>query len=158
MNTGSETMKRLAIRIAMLCLAVGIATAAFAVPPNEVVRVQTTQILTGACCFPWGETVTVKEPSAPVPLVVTWSTDYVTSGNNVFFRVGVSVNGHPCIATGVIGGFASTDGTFTSLTFQWNILPSDGLIKGNNNITLCGGASAGTIALGSNTLAVRVSK
>jgi hypothetical protein len=151
-------MSTLVIRMSLLCLVVGIAAAAFAVPPTEVLRIEDTQTFTGACCFPWGETVTITEPKAVVPVVVTWSTDYVTSSNNVNFSVGVSVNGHPCLATSVIGGFATPDGTFSSRSFQWNILPSDGLVKGNNNITLCGGASSGTIALGLNTLAVRISK
>ena len=151
-------MKRLVIKISLLLLVVGIAAAAFAVPPTEVVRVEDVQLFSGACCSHWGETVTVTEPKAVVPVVVTWSTDYITSASNVFFSVGVSVNGHPCLATGVMGGSVPHDGTFSSLSFQWNILPSDGLIKGNNKITLCGGSSSGTIAVISNTLAARISK
>jgi len=152
-------MNKLGIRIAIMCLLVGIATAAFAVPPSEVVRVQGNQTFTGTCCFPWGETITVTEPRVVVPVVVTWSTDYLTTAGNVVFEVGVSVNGHPCLNRGTLNEFVSPDGTATSATFQWLISPSDGLIKGTNNITLCGGsASGGSITIGFNTLAARMSK
>jgi hypothetical protein len=159
MNTGSEIMKRLVIRVAVVCVVLGMAAAAFAVPPNEVLLNGNLQTFTGVCCFSWGETVSITEPKALVPVVVTWSTDYRATAN-LFFNVGVSVNGHPCLSSDLIAAAAAPDGTFQARTFQWIIFPSDGLIKGTNNITLCGGGSVATdsITLAGNTLAVRIAK
>jgi hypothetical protein len=159
MNTGSEIMKRLAIRVAVVCVVLGIVAVAFAVPPNEVLLSGNVQTFTGVCCFSWGETVSITEPKVPVPIVVTWSTDYRASAN-LFFNVGVSVNGHPCLSSDLIAAASPSDGTFQARTFQWVIFPSDGLIKGTNNITLCGGGSVATdnITLAGNTLAARISK
>jgi hypothetical protein len=158
MKTGTIT-KQLAIRMALVCVVLGIATAAFAVPPNEVLLKGNLQTFTGACCFSWGETVSITEPKAVVPVVVTWSTDYRGMAQ-LFFKVGVSVNGHPCMASDLIDLTPPSDGTFNSRTFEWIILPSDGLIKGTNNIALCGGGevASDSITLAGNTLAVRIAK
>ena len=152
-------MRQLMIRMAIACVVLGIATTAFAVPPNEVLLNGNPQTLTGICCFSWGETVSITEPGTVVPVVVTWSTDYRATAN-LFFNVGISVNGHPCLSSDLISANHPVDGSFDSRTFQWVIFPSDGLIKGTNKITLCGGGSVATdsITLAGNTLAVRISK
>ena len=157
MRIGAETMTRLVIGIAVACVALGIATRAFAVPPNEALRIETNQTFTGRCCFSWGETVTVTEPKAVIPATVTFNTDYRATVNGF---VGISVNGHPCMTTQGFSDFVPSDGAFRSANFEWVVFPSDGLIKGNNVITLCGGADAdsGSVTLGFNTLAVRISK
>jgi len=159
MNTGSESMTRFNLCLAVICVALGVATAALAVPPNEVLLNGNPQTFTGTCCFSFGETVTVMEPKVVVPVVVTWSTDYRLTAN-LFYNIGISVNGHPCLSSDLIDGFAPPDGTFQSRSFQWTILPSDGLIRGTNTITLCGGGEVATdtITLAGNTLAVRFSK
>jgi len=151
-------MKRLVIRLAVVCVVLGLAAAALAIPQNEVLLVGNLQTFTGLCCSRWGETVLVTEPSIVVPVVVTWSTDYRLTDSR-FFHVGVSVNGHPCMFND-LSFFAPPDGTFISRTIQWVIFPSDGLIKGTNNITLCGGGGDATdsITLAGNTLAVRFAK
>ena len=155
MKTESKTVNQRVVLIAIACVLMGMAALAFAVPPNEVVRVETNQTFTGVCCFTWGETVTLTEPRALVPVVVIWSTDYQTSGN---FVAGISVNGHPCMSMHPLDQLFNTDGTFDDRSLQWVIFPADGLIKGNNTFTLCGGGFAGSITLGFNTLAVRIAR
>jgi len=99
----------------------------------------------------------VTEPKAVVPVTVTFNTDYRTTVNEL---VGISVNSHPCMTTQRLSEFAPSDGAFRSANFEWVVSPSDGLIKGNNVITLCRGADtdSGSITLGFNTLTVRISK
>jgi len=150
-------MKTFVIGIALACVAMGIATNAFAVPPNEVLRIETNQTFTGACCSSLGETVTITEPKMVVPVTVTFSTDYRASGNGL---IGISVNGHPCATEQNFFTFAPADGTFRSLNYEWVVTPTDGLVRGNNTITVCGGVGfgGGSITFGFNTLAVRISK
>jgi hypothetical protein len=158
MNIGAGTMKRFIIAVVVACGAVGMATKAFAVTPNQVLRVESVRTFSGPCCFNLGETVSVTEPKAIVPLAVTFSADYLS--NSFFHTIGISVNNHACIELQTVGMFAATDGTFRSATFEWVVIPSDGLIPGNNTITLCGstGTASGSITLGFNTLAVVISK
>ena len=157
MHVGADSMRRFVIGIAVVCFAVGLATSAFAVPPNEVLRMEFNQTFTGKCCFSWGETVNVTEPKAVVPITVTFSTDYRSDFD--FNSVGISVNAHPCMTTQTLFRFNPTDGTFQSGNFEWVVLPSDGLVRGNNTITLCGGSvTNGSITLGFNTLAARILK
>ena len=150
-------MKRMVLTIAVLLVCLGVATSAFAVPPGEMVRVETNQTFTGACCFSWNETITVTEPKVLVPVIVTWSTDYIATD---IFHVGVAINDHPCMAAEDLTESVPKDGTADSRTFQFVLFPSDGLVKGNNIITLCGGgfAAGDSITLGFNTLAGRISK
>lgn len=149
------TKQRIA-RFALTLASVGIAALAFAVPPNQLLRKGDTPVMTGKCCFSWGESVTVTEPAKVTPVVVTWNADYQT---NVLINVGIAVNGHPC----QVSEFQNLDTSGSigrSRTIQWVVLPSDGLIKGNNTITLCGGGSKDTdaITLGFRTLTVTTSK
>ncbi len=144
------------VRFALTLACMGIAALAFAVPPNQLLRKGDTRVITGKCCFSWGETVTVTEPAKVTPVVVSWNTDYQT---NVLINVGIAVNGHPC----QVSSFQNLDTSGAigrSRTIQWVVLPSDGLIKGNNTITLCGGGTKDTdaITLGFRTLAVTTSK
>ena len=44
---------------AIVALVVGAATSALAVPEKEILRINIQQDFTGACCFSWGETVSV---------------------------------------------------------------------------------------------------
>ena len=149
---------RKGLSLAAVGILIGIATIALAVPSNEILRVEFNQTFTGECCFSWAETVTLTEPAAVVPAVVTWSTDYRTDVRHEWG--GLSVNGHPCAPKDPIDESAPSDGTFSSRTFQWVVLPSDGLIKGSNTFTVCGGGLSATdgVTLGFNTLSVRISK
>jgi hypothetical protein len=141
-------------------LVLSLATSAFAVPKQQVL-LSTGKQLTGKCCFIWGEAVSVTEPAPLVPLIVTWSADFA---ENDEFVVGLSVNGGACTAYGprvipwqsVLGG----DG-FMNTTHQWVVSPSDGLVRGTNTFTLCGGganSNSDTILIGYNTLAVQIGK
>jgi hypothetical protein len=148
--------KQRAAEFALLVVCVGTAVSAFAVPQNQLLRKGDNPVITGTCCFSWGESVTVTEPTLVTPVVVTWSSDYLSSNP---FIVGIAVNGHPCQvpdrwnldSSGAIG---------RSRAFQWVVLPSDGLITGNNTITLCGGGTRDTdaLTLGFRTLEVTISK
>jgi len=149
------TKQRIAV-FAVILACMGIATTAFAIPPNEVLQKGDKPVFTGKCCFSWGDTVSVTETAKVAPVVVTWSADY-QSTNQTF--VGLAVNGHPC----QVPIFQNLDGSgslFKARAFQWVLLPSDGLIKGTNTITLCGGGArdTDTVTLGFRGLAVIISK
>jgi len=155
MNIVSKVAKKRIAGLAFILAYLGIATLAFAVPPDQVLRKGDTPSFTGKCCFGFGESVTVTEPAAISPVVVTFSTDYQATNLN---SLGIAVNGHPCQDAFALDPYGPT--YFRSRSFQWVILPSDGLIKGNNTITLCGGGATdtATITLGFRTLAVTISK
>jgi hypothetical protein len=160
MKAISKVCKQSAPFFAMLaCMILAGSLSANAVNPNQVTRILTAKTITAQCCVNFGAVVSVLEPAALSPVVVTWSTDYQTSGE---FRVGLSVNGGTCVAYGptvapllsVIGG-----SQFSSATYQWVVLPADGLRTGVNTFAVCGGGigSVVTTTFGDNTLAVRIS-
>lgn len=157
----TKTSKRARQRItclAIVCLVMGIATTAFAVPPNQVLRSTDPLQFPGACCFSFDETVSVTEPATPKPVVVTWSAELTPSRDFAF--AGLMLNGGACQFYGS-GFIRNNDSFFQSRTFQWIIFPSDGLRAGTNTFTLCGGGGSsnqGTLFVNSNTLAVRLSK
>ena len=141
-------------------LVVSLAVSDFAVPPKQVL-LSTGKQLTGKCCFMWDETVSITEPAAVVPVIVTWSADFAVNDE---FLVGLSVNRNACTAygsreipwQGVLGGSG-----FMNTTHQWVVSPSDGLVRGTNTFTLCGGganSNSDTILIGYNTLAVQIGK
>jgi len=112
---------------------------------------------TAECCVLLGPTVRINEPATVVPVIVTWSADYIVFDTVQF---ALSLNGGPCLFYGpsVANLFASgTASSFISGTFQWVILPADGLKKGTNTFTVCGGGvgKAVTMSVGSNTLTVQ---
>ena len=157
-----KPLKRLALCWSVFCLALMLTPAASAVTNKELLRVEHNQAFQGLCCFSWSESVAVSEPSTVAPVIVTWSTDYQATGS---FLVALSVNGGPCRFLGPawINPFGRGDGGgfFESHYIQWLISPSDGLHKGINTFTLCGGAASSppaVIVLGFNTLSVRTSK
>jgi hypothetical protein len=142
---------------ALACVVIAGSATAHAVPTNQVLRIQAAQTFTGVCCFSWGETVSITEPAAHVPVVVTWSSDYVA---NAQFSVGIMLNGGSCQFYGS-GQIAPYTAGYNFRTFQAVILPSDGLVTGKNTFTLCGGSQgvpSDSISLGYNTLVVQISK
>ena len=123
------------------------------------------QTFTGICCFSWVESVSIAEGATIKPVVVTWSADYAVNVADAYFA-GISVNGGEC-QTAVYGARVLWDNpgpgsAYSSATFQWIILPTDGvLIKGNNKFELCGGgknSNSDSITIGQNTLMVQLSK
>jgi len=148
--------------LSVVCLAMLLTPSASAVANKQLLRVTQNQPFQGFFPRTWLESVKVTEPSAVVPVIVTWSTDYQATDT---FLVGLSVNGGTCTLYGPawFQPFRQADGSgdFDSRYFQWVIFPSDGLIKGNNTFTLCGGAvfsPSAIILLGTNTLSVRTMK
>jgi hypothetical protein len=136
--------------------------AAFAVPASQVARLNTIQTFNAACCVAIGPTVRLTEPSTVAPVIVTWSTDYAPAGTLVF---DLSVNGGPCAfyGSGVAPALQLASGStsiFLSDSFQWVVLPSDGLKKGVNTFTVCAGGVGGAVNfnIGSATLSVQISK
>ena len=155
---------RRAACLVIICLVVGAVDSAHAVPPNQVARDSRIQTLTGLCCISWNETASVIEPAKVVPVAVTFSTDFQLA-SQVYIFIGLSLNGGACQAFGAgslqqpieIGDRE----VFDSRTFQFVILPGEGLQRGNNTITVCGGGrllQTDTILIGPNTLEVRLSK
>jgi hypothetical protein len=157
--TGSKTMKYI---LAAFTLALGLMSAtkpAAAVPANQILKIIPDRTIVGKCCFLWDETVTITEPKVLVPVVVTFSVDFQESGS---FLVQLSVNNRPCQAFGPNALEFDPDRQPLSHTFEWIINPEDGLMKGTNTFTLCGGDMSGnpnpTLIIGSRTLSVTVSK
>jgi hypothetical protein len=162
MRWGSKQWNRIVLCLAVACVAALMARNASAVATKQLFRATHNQAFQGLCCFSFLESVQVQEPPTPVPVIVTWSTDYQATGT---FLVELSLNGSTCrfFGPGSIQPFGVGDGSgrFESRYFQWLISPSDGLLPGNNKITLCGGATASQTAvlfLGLNTLTVRTTK
>jgi hypothetical protein len=129
----------------------------FATNPGQVARNLFITTTTAECCVVLGQTVKITEPATPTPVIVTWSADYVVA-DTVLFEL--SLNGGPCLFYG--SGIANvkaggTESGFVSGTFQWIVTPADGLKKGANTFTVCGGGvgKAVTFSTGSNTLTVQ---
>lgn len=160
--TMQSKSKRIAFYSLMITLVVGLASSAYAVPPRQLLRVMDPQTFTGGCCNSWVETVSIVEPAKIEPVVVTWSAD-MKVGNAVYLAVGLSLNGGPCAALGpgsIREPFGLPDETDTRV-FQFVIMPIDGLQKGTNTFTLCGGGlrtNTETITIGPNTLEVRFAR
>jgi hypothetical protein len=155
MQIVSKVMKQRAAGLAVVLAILDIATLAHAIPLKQLLRKGDKPMFTGKCCFSFGDSVTVKEPADITPVLVTFTADYQATS---VFSVGIAVNGHPCQDTFVLDSFGPA--YFRSRAFQWVLLPSDGLIKGNNTITVCGGAASdpnSTLTLGFRTLAVTIS-
>ena len=145
----------------LLATAVGLlvagSTLALAAPKPAVLRIDYPGITeTGKCCFNWDLSLKVIEPERLVPIVVTWSTDYQS---DALFYSGLSVNGGPCAfyGPGIITTFVPDDiASYATRTVQWLIMPGDyKVVKGVNEITLCGGgvySDTATLTLGFNTL------
>jgi hypothetical protein len=129
----------------------------FATSGGQVARNLFITTTAAKCCVMLGPRVKINEPVTVAPVIVTWSADYIVFDTVQF---ALSLNGGPCLFYGpsVANLFASgTASSFISGTFQWVILPRDGLKKGTNTFTVCGGGvgKAVTMSVGSNTLTVQ---
>jgi hypothetical protein len=160
MQATTQNKRSTLLVAAIACLILAGSVSAFAIPPNQVARSLETQTVTGKCCFLFGSSVSVVEPATVVPVVVTFSTDYLN--NSEPFAVGLSVNGTGCsfYGNGSIPVFSATD-QFANASFQSIVFPSNGLVKGRNTFQLCGGGELTTgahITFGFNTLTVQISK
>jgi hypothetical protein len=159
METTSRMSKTVIFAAILGCLIVAGAGSAFAA--NPIFRTTSDLTFQGQCCFSFGEQVTFSEPATPVAVIVTWSTDYAVNEADAYF-VGLSVNGGEC-ETQAYGARVLADNPgpgsgYTSASFQWVVLPSDGvLVKGLNTFELCGGgknSASDSITIGQNTLTV----
>jgi hypothetical protein len=135
---------------------------AFASTPTASTQVARNLFITtttAECCVTLGPTVKINFPNTPTTVIVTWSADYIVFDTVLF---GLSLNQGPCLlyGSGVANIAASgTQSSFVSGTFQWVVIPADGLKKGTNTFTVCGGGvnQAVTFSTGSNTLTVQAS-
>jgi hypothetical protein len=163
MNKFLRVTKLHVICMASACLVLGATTSAYAVPQRQVVTVNINQIFTGLCCFSWNTTAFVNEPSRLTPVTVRWSADFLQNTANQF-AVGLSINGGDCrldLGPNSLGNFAVDFRSFMAGSWEWIVLPTDGLTSGLNSFTICGGATTtatAKVTIGSNTLAVRTSK
>jgi len=133
-----KIVRQHAMNLAIAGFVIGFATTAFAVPPEQVLKIESPLNFTGPCCSSLGEGIAVTEPAKPVPVVVTWQVNVFESGG---FNVGLMVNGGSCMGYG--SGSISNTTDASPRTFQWIIFPSDGLRAGSNTFTLCGGGTFG---------------
>jgi hypothetical protein len=119
----------------------------------------------GTGCTGWGFSVSTEEPASGVePVVVTWSARYFVNTADIYY-VGLSVNGGNC-ETGTYGAENLDEiatipaGHFLTVTFQWVVLPGDGVLKAgaSNTFEVCGGGNGGVkgdkITIAQNTLSV----
>ena len=146
---------------AAVCMIAAGSSSALAVPASQVYRNYNTQHFAGICCALWGDTVAVTEPTTIQAVVVTWTAEYFTFWDS--FYVGLSVNGGPSLAFGARSIPKTLPGVLEreSGTLQWVVFPSDGLLKGKNTFTVCGGGVSlppAEIELGIRTLTVRFGK
>ena len=129
----------------------------FATNKGQVARNLFITTTTAQCCVILGPTVKINFPTTTAPVIVTWSADYIVFDTVLF---GLSVNGGACAfyGSGVANvGASGTQSSFVSGTFQWIVIPADGLKQGINTFTVCGGGvnKAVTFSTGSNTLTVQ---
>jgi hypothetical protein len=163
MKAFSAVIKRQVLCLAIACLVLGAATNAHAVPQKGVSTVTINQIFTGLCCFSWNTTVSVNEGTKLTPVTVRWAADFLQNTANQF-NVGLMINGGPCrldLGPNSLGNFAVDFRSFMVGSWEWIVLPTDGLTSGLNSFTICGGASTtdtARVTIGTNTLAVRTSK
>lgn len=148
--------------IAALIFTVAMACSSAIAADRGILRSNADGTYTGPCCSRWDESVTVNEPNALVPIVVTWSTDYQS---NAPFIVGLSLNGGVCTLFGPGSITAQNpDGEMymAPVSFQWVIMLGDyGLRSGKNVITLCGGGILGdtdSITIWGNTLVAHLER
>jgi hypothetical protein len=156
----SKMSKAIVFAAILACLVVAGVGSAFAAA-DPIYRTTSDQTYEGQCCFSFGEQVSFNEPATPVALIVTWSSDYAVNVADAYF-VGLSVNGGEC-ETQAYGARVLADNPgpgsgYTTASFQWAVLPSDGvLVKGLNTFELCGGGKnspSDSITIGQNTLVV----
>jgi hypothetical protein len=165
MRAFSRVSKSSVTFLAVLTCVLAGAIAAFAVPVAQVFRYTGgPAVHTGVCCSLWNESVTITEPKAVAPVLVTFNSDYQATAEG---NVGISLNGGSCnifFGSNRLPEFNlgwGGSGPFGNISYQWVINPSDGLKTGKNTFELCGGGSEGdssTIVVGFNTLSVRISK
>jgi len=153
------SMKKNVIYLAIVCVALACVPSADAVPANQLFQTFDEQLLTGLCCFSWNASVSVVEPSALVPVVVTGSTEYHLQPL-VFIQAGLSVNDGPCLVeSGRFEEPISLENQLDTRTLQFIVEPGQGLHVGSNTFTVCGGglvSATDSIGIGANTLEVRL--
>ena len=162
MKSSSSTKKRTVVLVALIALVMLVTSfAAHAATNGATLRVMAQgETHTGFCCTVWSDSIEVSQPEKPVPMVITWSADYRSTGPML---VGIRLNNGPCTFCGpaYLPAAVPANDTYASTATQWVIMPGDyGLVKGSNTIRLCGGgiSSADSISLGFYTLIVRLDK
>ncbi len=160
MNVISKMNKQNIGVLAALMFTIVMACGSAMASDKRILRSNVDGTYTGTCCTRFDESVTVYEPTALVPVVVTWSTDYQS---NAPFMAGLSLNGGPCTLYGASSMTAQNPNEYmASASFQWVIVPGDyGLHSGKNVITLCGGGMTGdtdSITIWGNTLVARLER
>jgi hypothetical protein len=162
-EVNSKTKSSLLL-VVCACVILAASVASFAQPLFQVQRSTNNVTLNGQCCFLFGSGVLVTEKNDPgrlVPVVVTFSADY--NNSNQWVLAGLSINGGPCNTGLGPGGFEILNATnqFSAKTFQWVVLPTDGLHTGSNRFDVCGGGgfdNTAHITLGVRSLVVQIGK
>jgi hypothetical protein len=162
MKAVSKLSKSIVFTAILACLMLAAAGSA-AAATDPITRKLTVTNFTGECCMSFGESVSIAEGATIKPVIVIWSFDFAEGVQDEYF-VGLSVNGGACetLSWGARALFPYATDNFSSTTFQWVILPTDGvLVKGTNTFEVCGGgknSSSDLIAIGDNTLTVALGK
>jgi hypothetical protein len=162
MKAASKTINFVVLAAILVCLVV--AGTGSALAADQVYRSNTNTTVTGEFPQTFGESVSISEPKTLKPAVVVWASGYTVNVADLYFA-GLSVNGGACDSLGFGNrGIPDLDtlagGDFLSISFQWVILPSDGvLVSGTNTFELCVGgesSSSDSITITHNTLTVQL--
>ena len=154
--------RSLFLKLVMVCAIMATALSAIAGSRSSVQRTTFQgETHTGKCCAAFDASVEINEPEKLQPIIVTWSTDYRATGASL---VALRLNDGPCTFFGpaYLPAFSPEDGTYSSKTFQWVIMPGDfKLARGVNVIKVCGGgifSDADTLTLGFNTISAHLQR
>jgi hypothetical protein len=151
----------------LACLVLAAAESAVAAV-NPTYRSNTNTTVTGqfGASSLLGESVTLNEPATLEPVIINWSGGYTINVADLYFG-GLSVNGGPCSSL-TYGNREIPDlstlagGDFLAFSFQWIVLPSDGvLVKGVNTFEVCVGGESSTsdsITITHNTITATLAK
>ncbi len=157
----ASVMKTLVVGATFMVLAFATPITAVAQTNDGILRVSYQgETHTGLCCSTWSDPIQVREPEKSLPIVVTFRTDYSSSGAML---VGLQLNNGPCTFYGPAFLLKTPLDAeqYGSVTMQWVIMPGDyGLVRGANTIRLCGGGASqpDTIELGFHTVVAHVHK
>lgn len=153
--------KQFLIFAALLAFIMVMTISGAAQAPKDTLRNMTQgETFSGSCCKAWSDSIELAQAEKPRPIIVTWSTDYRSTGPML---VGLRINNSPCTFYGsaFLAAAAPDNNMYASASFQWVIMPGDyGLVRGKNTIRVCGGGvgAEDSISLGYYTLTARLDR
>jgi len=167
MKAASKMNMNVVFTAILACLILAGAGSAMA-GTDPVYRSNTNTTVTGqfGASSTFGESVSLSEPATQEPVIIVWAGGYTINVPDLYFA-GLSVNGGPCSSL-TYGNREVPDlstqagGDYLAFSFQWIVLPSDGvLVKGVNTFEVCVGgetSSSDSITITHNTITATLAK